>query len=142
MRKIFQMPTRKQAIVIIVLLCWGLLIYVVVCMPLTGVPAPILPRLILTFIALTWMIGIASTRSRPKDSPVEINNRQLRRRRPRSEEGIWRDAPIAEVDKSTIGKLLASRMRREPGLHVVVRGPDSAPEPFRQDALYDAELDG
>jgi hypothetical protein len=64
--------------------------------------------------------------------------------RPRriAEEGNWLDAPIAEVDKSTIGKLLASRMRREPGLHVVVRGRDSSPEPFRQDALYDAELDG
>jgi hypothetical protein len=64
--------------------------------------------------------------------------------RPRreSEEGIWLDAPIAEVDKSTIGKLLASRMSREPGLHVVVRGRDAAPEPFRLDTLYDAELDG
>ena len=64
----------------------------------------------------------------------------LRRYRPRkTDAGKWVDAPIAELDKSTCGKLLASRMRREPGLHVVVR--PEAPPPCT-DALYDPELDG
>jgi hypothetical protein len=56
--------------------------------------------------------------------------------------GRWLDAPIAEVDKSTVGKLLASRMRREPGLHVVVRGRTAEPHPASSDCLYDPELDG
>jgi hypothetical protein len=53
--------------------------------------------------------------------------------------GNWLEAPVAELDKSTCGKLLASRLRRQPGLHVVVR-----PETPRNctDALYDPELDG
>ncbi len=68
------------------------------------------------------------------------NGRPYLLRRP--DAGKWLEAPIAEVDKSTMGKLLASRMRREPGLHVVVRGNAQPLEPIRQDSLYDAELDG
>jgi hypothetical protein len=71
---------------------------------------------------------------------VEAARRLYRYRRP--EAGNWLEAPIAEIDKSTTGKLLANRMAREPGLHVVVRGRGSAPEPVRSDALYDEELDG
>jgi hypothetical protein len=63
-----------------------------------------------------------------------------RRYRPRNTgAGRWLEAPVAELDKSTIGKLLASRASRDPSLHVVVR---STPDPVCSDALYDAELDG
>ncbi len=63
--------------------------------------------------------------------------------RPRpTDAGRWVNAPIAEVDKSTVGKLLASRMGREPGLHVVVRGRTPDLDPLRADALYDPEIDG
>jgi hypothetical protein len=57
----------------------------------------------------------------------------------RTNAGRWLEAPVAELDKSTIGKLLASRASRDPSLHVVVR---STPAPICSDALYDAELDG
>jgi hypothetical protein len=53
--------------------------------------------------------------------------------------GNWLGAPVAELDKSTCGKLLASRLRREPGLHVVIR--HETPR-ICTDALYDPELDG
>ncbi len=53
--------------------------------------------------------------------------------------GRWVDAPVAELDKSTFGKLLASRAGRDPGLHVVVR---RSPPEVRSDSLYDDELDG
>ena len=46
---------------------------------------------------------------------------------------------FAELDKSTIGKLLTSRASRDPSLHVVVR---STPPPACSDALYDPEIDG
>jgi hypothetical protein len=63
-----------------------------------------------------------------------------RRYRPRdTDAGRWLEAPVAELDKSTIGKLLASRASRDPSLHVVVR---RTPPPVSSDALYDAELDG
>ena len=63
--------------------------------------------------------------------------------RPRpTDAGQWIDAPIAEIDKTTVGKLLASRMRRTPGLHVVVRGDSAESHPASSDALYDPELDG
>ncbi len=63
-----------------------------------------------------------------------------RRYRPtRTDAGRWTAAPIAEIDKSTCGKLLAGRLRRNPGLKVVVgRGPAGPPS----DVLYDPELDG
>jgi hypothetical protein len=56
-----------------------------------------------------------------------------------TEAGHWLDAPVAELDKSTTGRLLASRLGRVPGLHV-----DTRPRPPRDDGnpLYDAELDG
>ena len=63
--------------------------------------------------------------------------------RPRpTDAGRWVDAPIAEIDKSTVGKLLASRMRRDPGLQVVVRGRTAESHPASSDGLYDPELDG
>jgi len=65
--------------------------------------------------------------------------RTLRYRPRPTDAGQWLDAPIAEIDKSTCGKLLASRLRRQPGLHVVVHSP--GPKPCT-DALYDPELDG
>ena len=59
--------------------------------------------------------------------------------RPRqTDAGRWVEAPVAELDKSTFGKLLASRVKREPRLRVV----PSNPPPASLDALYDAELDG
>jgi hypothetical protein len=60
--------------------------------------------------------------------------------RPRmTDAGKWVEAPVAELDKSTFGKLLASRLRREPGLDVVKS--TERPE-VCSDALYDPELDG
>ncbi len=53
--------------------------------------------------------------------------------------GRWLEAPVAELDKSTVGKLLASRASRDPSLHVVV---SNTPPPVCSDALYDPELDG
>ena len=53
--------------------------------------------------------------------------------------GNWLEAPVAELDKSTCGKLLASRLRRQPSLHVVVN--HETPK-VCTDALYDPELDG
>jgi len=62
--------------------------------------------------------------------------------RPRNQ-GVWEDPPVAELDKSTFGLLLASRLRRVPGLRVAeprtVRNP--AP-PGSSDELWDRELDG
>jgi hypothetical protein len=98
-----------------------------------GAPAGLIFSEVLAFlafyVALEWLGS--------KSSPLPTHRPKKRR-----DEGIWQDAPIAVVDKSTIGKLLASRMRREPGLQVVVRGQDAAPEPFRLDELYDPEVDG
>jgi hypothetical protein len=70
-----------------------------------------------------------------------------RRRKPyrfrRPDAGKWLEAPVAEVDKSsTMGKLLASQMSREPGLRVVVRGREIPSEPVSLDPLYDPEVDG
>jgi hypothetical protein len=59
-------------------------------------------------------------------------------RRP-SDAGNWLEAPVAELDKSTFGELLARRLRRQPELHVVVR--HETPK-VCTDALYDPELDG
>ncbi len=75
----------------------------------------------------------------PKERFVDLMTRS-RRYRPRpTARGRWLWAPVAELDKSTTGKLLAGRMRREPGLKVVIRA--SRPPPST-DALYDAQLDG
>jgi hypothetical protein len=91
------------------------------------------------FLFIVWVVS-----SIPQQNQVRSPARpRVRGYTPRpTNAGHWVEAPIAEVDKSTMGQLLASRMRREPGLHVVVRSPSSAPEPIRLDALYDAELDG
>ena len=56
--------------------------------------------------------------------------------------GRWLHAPVAEVDKSTLGNLLANRMKRNPGLNVVVRGASTPMNPAALDQLYDYELDG
>ena len=69
--------------------------------------------------------------------PATYVNRRYRSRDTTS--GRWLEAPVAELDKSTLGKLLTSRASRDPSLHVVVR---SAHPPVCTDALYDAELDG
>ena len=53
--------------------------------------------------------------------------------------GRWLEAPVAELDKSTVGKLLASRASRDPSVHAVVGGSKS---PDRSDTLYDPEIDG
>ena len=69
-----------------------------------------------------------------------IANLPPRRYRPRDTgAGRWLEAPVAELDKSTVGKLLASRASRDPSLHVVV---SSHRPPASTDALYDPELDG
>jgi hypothetical protein len=94
------------------------------------------------FLGAVALLVVANPETVPtnRPGPHPWFRRPYQFRRP--EAGTWLDAPIAEVDKSTMGKLLASRMRREPGLHVVVRGRDATSEPIRSDALYDAELDG
>lgn len=62
--------------------------------------------------------------------------------RPRATDaGRWVAAPIAEIDKSTVGKLLASRLQREPGLRALRYGT-TEPNPASFDSLYDPELDG
>jgi len=53
--------------------------------------------------------------------------------------GRWLGAPVAELDKSTLGKLLTSRASRDPSRHVIV---SRTPTPVCSDALYDPELDG
>jgi hypothetical protein len=78
------------------------------------------------------------------NNPINSVGPRFRGYRPRpTDAGQWVEAPIAEVDKSTFGKLLASRMQREPRLNVVVRGRDAGTPPVGSDSpLYDAELDG
>ncbi len=68
--------------------------------------------------------------------------RQATARRKWSDQGRWLDAPIAEVDKSTCGLLLANRWRRDPSLRVIASqgGRDSTPGPHG--GLWDRELDG
>ena len=95
-------------------------------------------------IVLTYPVAIALL---ARYGPRRVGLRAWSRYRPRNTgyrprdtgAGRWLDAPVAELDKSTVGKLLASRASRDPGLHVVVR---STPPPACSDALYDAELDG
>jgi hypothetical protein len=63
---------------------------------------------------------------------------RVRRRR----QGVWADPPVAELDKSTVGLLLASRLRREPGLRVVAPGQGRDWPAPPSDGLWDRELDG
>jgi hypothetical protein len=99
----------------------------------------------LTLIVSLWIAEIAERLERGSTSRTIADDPPRPRwgRRPyepmRSDAGRWVDAPVAELDKSTIGKLLASRASRDPGLHVVV--PSNHP-PACTDALYDPELDG
>jgi hypothetical protein len=65
---------------------------------------------------------------------------ETRRRR---EQGVWADPPVAELDKSTLGLLLADRLRRDPALHVVVARREARPTPPASNHdLWDRELDG
>jgi hypothetical protein len=97
-------------------------------------------RFLVAFSLLAAMIvmGAAILIARGSVSPVHSWRPSYRRRQTNA--GNWLSAPIAEVDKSTCGKLLASRMRREPGLRVVVASRE--PPPACSDAFYDPELDG
>jgi len=60
--------------------------------------------------------------------------------------GKWEGAPVAEIDKSTTGRLLAGRVRRDPSLLRNVSLTPSPPEPGstppRRDGLWDRDLDG
>jgi hypothetical protein len=81
-----------------------------------------------------------AARSRKGDIPSVRNAWQAPRRR---DQGVWADPPVAELDKSTFGRLLADRLRRNPGLRVVVAPRQSPPlPPASTDGLWDRELDG
>jgi hypothetical protein len=95
--------------------------------------------LFLAYFSILGMMIVTET------IPIGLKGWQdlVRRRRPYRPRdtgaGRWLEAPVAELDKSTVGKLLASRASRDPGLHVVVSRNEP---PVCSDALYDPELDG
>jgi len=99
-------------------------------------------RLVIVFGTILNVVAIVSNRWL---GPIQVRDEKVapiltRRYRSRdTTSGRWLEAPVAELDKSTLGKLLASRASRDPSLHVVVR---STPPPVCTDALYDPELDG
>lgn len=101
---------------------------------------PLLPRVVI--LGLIYLFGslLVVCRSRKSEQPRPVATQPAWGYQPRpTDAGHWLDAPVAELDKSTIGKLLASRLRREPSLHVVI-GP-ATPKAIT-DPLYDPELDG
>jgi hypothetical protein len=97
------------------------------------------PPLFLIFLSILFGAIVAECiRLGSKKAQSSVRTRE--RYRPRdTDAGRWLEAPVAELDKSTIGKLLASRASRDPSLHVVVR---NTPPPTCTDALYDPEIDG
>jgi hypothetical protein len=79
-------------------------------------------------------------RNRERDAAGARNAWRTPRRR---DQGVWADPPVAELDKSTLGLLLADRLRRDPALHVVVARPEATPtHPASNHELWDRELDG
>ena len=68
--------------------------------------------------AVAVYVGAAAIRLRrwPRRAPGRPPRRFFRDYRPKpTDAGRWVDAPAAELDKSTVGLLLASRAGREPG---------------------------
>jgi len=60
----------------------------------------------------------------------------------RSVQGRWLDAPIAEVDKSTCGLLLANRWQKDPKRRIIASREKSDPTPTPHGELWDRDLDG
>ncbi len=90
-------------------------------------------------LALSFPLALITAKSVSLMWPAFGQSMSHSYRKKYTEAGRWLEAPVAELDKSTIGKLLASRASRDPGLHVIVR---STPTPTCTDALYDPEIDG
>ncbi len=93
-----------------------------------------------------WILVFEVGRLASKTPPTAEDHPQGGRRRPKAG-GNWLAAPVAEIDKSTTGQLLASRLRRDPNLNVEARSgtsPDADPRagPLGRDGLWDRELDG
>jgi hypothetical protein len=88
-----------------------------------------------------WFVVHANLlRNRGRDASGARNAWETPRRR---DQGVWADPPVAELDKSTLGLLLADRLRRDPALHVVVARPEASPTPLASNhELWDRELDG
>lgn len=90
-----------------------------------------------------WIIMATSARSaRQQPRGDEIPPRS--RRHVLKPGGDWLGAPVAEIDKSTTGQLLAGRLRRNPEIQISHHPAPAEPvhQPPRRDALWDRELDG
>ncbi len=93
-----------------------------------------------------WLVVISGAAAARRSTSTRDQAQQELRRRRRKEEGRWLGATKPEIDKSTTGRLLAGRIRRDPSLidHVSLSpsppGPDPAPP--RHDGLWDREIDG
>jgi hypothetical protein len=123
------------------LIAWGVVIVLLIGAILLGVRLPGVRGGAAFVIFFLWSRFLfEAARSRKGDLSAPGNAWRPPRRR---DEGIWADPPVAELDKSTFGRLLANRLRRDPRLRVVAPRPEARPTPPASDqGLWDRELDG
>jgi hypothetical protein len=129
--KVYTFPVSRWVLLAV------LTVYLALVLCLPGLFLPLLKLLFLVILSFAFVALVVKWN---QPFYVRLDTSWRRPYQPRDTgAGRWLEAPVAELDKSTIGKLLASRASRDPSLHVVVR---NTPPPVCSDALYDAELDG